>query len=225
MMIEHEPIKFDTACDKSLESGDMTFRARERIRNYKLVAPVWEKINRELQLFDQERAIDKQSKSKQLSETVMESAKSEILSKKESNSDTVNNRTRAEEEVDETETTDKKQDGKEEVQDPRFNLAAFQKVAELVEKETAKVEEQKTELNKSGDESEEEVSEDEFKEYSSDEEDEDQEPVDNSHIEVLFNYIVRAVGQNSVVGRASRTKVRLVDKTISGRFSVEKILL
>ena len=46
MLIENEPIDFIKASQMTDETGDFTFRARERIRTHPLVKPVWEKINR-----------------------------------------------------------------------------------------------------------------------------------------------------------------------------------
>jgi hypothetical protein len=56
----------------SLDTGNMTYRARERIRTNKLIQPVWDRINKELKLFDVERAIDGESKAKKLADTIIE---------------------------------------------------------------------------------------------------------------------------------------------------------
>lgn len=64
MLLNNQPVDFDEACRRSLDSGDMTVRLRERIRNYQLVKPVLEKINKELKLFDEQRAEDGESKTR-----------------------------------------------------------------------------------------------------------------------------------------------------------------
>ena len=55
MLIENEPIDFIKASQMTDETGDFTFRARERIRTHPLVKPVWEKINRDRSFKGQQR--------------------------------------------------------------------------------------------------------------------------------------------------------------------------
>ena len=43
---ENEPVDFSKAVQMSDDSGDMTFRARERIRSHQLIQPVWIKIKK-----------------------------------------------------------------------------------------------------------------------------------------------------------------------------------
>lgn len=75
MLLEHEPIPFEKACQLSLDTGNMTYRTRERIRNNKLVEPVWKRINSELKLFEEDRTLEEgQSKAKQLSDEMIENS-------------------------------------------------------------------------------------------------------------------------------------------------------
>ena len=82
-LLTHEPVDFDEACRRSLDSGDMTVRLRERIRNYQLVKPVLEKINKELNLFEEKRTDEGKSKSRKAAGSAEPKAKKAKLDKTE----------------------------------------------------------------------------------------------------------------------------------------------
>jgi len=46
IILENEPLEFGKAAQMSENSGDMTHRARERIRSHSIIQPVWKKINK-----------------------------------------------------------------------------------------------------------------------------------------------------------------------------------
>ena len=50
MLLKHEPVPFDDACQIAHDTGNLDLRARERIRQYKLVLPVWERLNKGMKL-------------------------------------------------------------------------------------------------------------------------------------------------------------------------------
>ncbi len=96
MLLKHEPVPFDDACQIAHDTGNLDLRARERIRQYKLVLPVWERLNKglsfkkylllsnisivfllELKLFESSRSLESKSKAADLAKTVLEESKKE----------------------------------------------------------------------------------------------------------------------------------------------------
>ena len=95
MLLKHEPVPFDDACQIAHDTGNLDLRARERIRQYKLVLPVWERLNKglkvelpflyrisiELKLFESSRSLEGASKAADLAKTVLEESKKETSKK------------------------------------------------------------------------------------------------------------------------------------------------
>jgi len=172
MLIENEPIEFIKASQMTDETGDFTFRARERIRTHPLVKPVWEKINRNLNLFEEDRTQEGKSKSKKLASEVFGKAtvKTETKEVTEDLSEadkTDNVKTEKTEEDGKSEKGVKTED-KKETNESRFNMDKFKKLEEKANTQD-KDEEEKMETEEIED----------FNEYSSDEENDGEDDDDN----------------------------------------------
>jgi len=184
MLLKHEPVPFDDACQIAHDTGNLDLRARERIRQYKLVLPVWERLNKELKLFENSRSLEGTSKAADLAKTVLEesnkqtsktgSTKSEKTSEESSSKETATAKPARKIEPEPEYSSDGSEVDEDDMPEEISNADAarfdFNKLGKLVTKvdEKTKVVEEKPK-----DESVEE--EEEFKEYSSEEESEESE--------------------------------------------------
>lgn len=166
MLIENEPIDFEKASEMTDSTGDFKIRARERIRTHPLVKPIWEKINRNLNLFEEDRTVTGESKSKKLTKEVLKNEKKI----QEERMNTIN----AGRKDDEIKDSMKSESDKPSTNDNRFSMDAFNKIEEKIKSET--IQPPKEQLKSAKEEP------DEFNEYSSDEDDEDQDENEENEI-------------------------------------------
>lgn len=197
MLLKHEPVPFDDACQIAHDTGNLDLRARERIRQYKLVLPVWERLNKELKLFESSRSLESKSKAADLAKTVLEESKKETSKNSAGSTKSV----KTSEESTSKETASAKpsrniepeveyssdgsevdeDDMPEEISNADAARFDFNKLGKLVSKVDDKT---KLDDEKAKEESEEEQ-EHEFKEYSSEEESEESEEEEEHVMEAL----------------------------------------
>ena len=127
MNLNSKRTSYKAAVAETDRTGDMTPRARERVRSHQLVQPLMARIKGELNAFDSERAAEGQSKTTKLATEV----KKALPAVKES-AEVVNNQndkkaeSHKEAEVPEDEVIlAAKQEQKEEPKDNRFSLDKF----------------------------------------------------------------------------------------------------
>ena len=147
MLISTPEMAFTAAVAITDKTGDMTPRARERVRAHPLVAPIMARIKRELAGFEKQHEQSETGKVEALSEKVEQSVKVVMAAKKEVETEVTKN---------------------EESNDNRFSLDKFESLKmkavesdDRVDEEEEKEEEETEEIE-------------EFNEYSSEEEEDDE---------------------------------------------------
>jgi len=174
----------------------LDLRARERIRQYKLVLPVWERLNKELKLFESSRSLEGASKAADLAKTVLEESKKEtskkspgVTKKEKTSKESSSKEPTTAKPVRKIEPEDEyssdgsevdEDDMPEEISNADAARFDFNKLGKLVQKV-----DEKTNVDEEKPKEESDEEEEEFKEYSSEEESEESEEEEEHVVEAL----------------------------------------